>query len=166
MLTIKKRPLLVLALVALLLVAAAAGYVYRNPPLSTPGWSISNIDEGAVVVHLVNNGFFNISLKEVVINGHESPTRVELGTSTSGLMVMGGPDEHPDITFHGISEVKIQPELTGNKMDKAIQALLAGERGHIFHYGIVINHASTVKTVTIKYSYLGMNFEHQRAVRE
>lgn len=147
----RKRYLLIATIIFLLL-GSIIVYLKANPPLSALGVSYYADDETKRVIQLVNSGLVNIKLNTVLVNGNDK-SKVELGVTRSNHMVMGGGlDEDPTITFHAINKFPIKPVLSPEEfMEKVNQ----GELQSIKQYGIRILGLEEPKVVTIKYTYLG-----------
>ena len=155
---IKDGRIIPFTLVTIILLAVIV--IKMNPPLRISGTSWDIYDERYRVIAIENNGFAGVSLRKVQVNGTD-PKQVELGISKAHHLVLGiNLDNKSYISFHPITAYKIKPELSPKEMAKKVEALeVAGESEHIFYYGIRINHSDPVRTVTIKYSYLGIPFK-------
>jgi hypothetical protein len=81
-----------------ILFAASFVYLKANPPLSSSGVSFYGDEETKRVVEIVNSGFANIKIKDVLVNGNKAQN-VELGASRTNHLVAGeGLDEDQYIT--------------------------------------------------------------------
>jgi|LFRM01.2.fsa_nt_gb hypothetical protein len=70
------------------------------------------------------------------------------------------------ITFHSIDELKINPVLSPEEVDRKISEMQeTGEHNTIFHYGLRIYHDKPIETVTIRYSYFGIPLSHTLNVK-
>lgn len=107
-------------------------YLKANPPLSANRISIYPDHETKRVVRIVNSGFADIILINVLVNGNESEN-VEWGASRTNHMVAGGGlDEDPYITFHKVNKLEIQPELPLDEQNRIYEI---DDRQVIKHYG-------------------------------
>ncbi|KGX87120.1 hypothetical protein N783_10460 [Pontibacillus marinus BH030004 = DSM 16465] len=138
-------------------------YLKSNPPLSSKGVSFYADYETKRVVEIENNGFANLKLKDVLVNGFKAE-KVELGVSRSNHMIAGGGlDEDRYITFHKLSELEIQPVLPLDEQRKLYQK---GDKKIIKHYGLRVFGNEVPKTLNIKYTYLGIPYSLEVDVTE
>lgn len=160
---ILKRKLLITGLIFVFLLWGCFIYLKSNPPLSSKGISFYADDETKRVVEIENNGFANLKLKHVLVNGFKSE-KVELGVSRSNHMVAGGGlDEDPYLTFHKLNELEIQPMLPLEEKRRLYQK---GDKKIIKHYGLRVFGNEAPKTLHIKYSYLGIPYSLEVDVTE
>lgn len=130
-------------------------YLKANPPLSSNGMTFYSDDETKRVVEIINNGFANIKINKVLVNGKKAK-KVELGASrTSHLVIGGGLDRDPYITFHNIIELEVQPALSPEEERRLSEK---GDKKIIKHYGLRIVGNEVPETINIKYTYLGIPF--------
>ncbi|MBT2680648.1 hypothetical protein J7E38_16685 [Bacillus sp. ISL-35] len=133
------------------MLVASLIYLKANPPLSANGISFYEKDDTKRVVELVNSGFADIKLKEVLINGNK-PESVELWASTTNHMVAGGGlDDDPFITFYKINEIEIQPKLSQEEQNKLYEM---EDREVIKHYGLRVFGNEAPEKINITYNYL------------
>jgi hypothetical protein len=136
-------------------------YLDKNPPLKSSGLTQSNASN-EIILEMNNVGIANIQLSKVLINGKELPHKLELGVSRTSHMVLGGGlDEDPNISFHPITELPIEKELTPESKRELIGS---GDKSAIFHYGLRLNHNEPIKNITIHYQYVGLNLSIERDI--
>jgi hypothetical protein len=134
-------------------------YLKLNPPLSTPGYSSYSDDKMKRIVEIVNSGFANIKIKSVLINGNKAQ-KVDLGASKTEHLVAGaGIEEDPNITFHNINDLEVQPVVERDKLSLKGKDLIK-------HYGLRVYGNEVPKKVMIKYNYLGIPFSLEVSVKE
>lgn len=159
MIILKKKVLIIGGILFFLLLGCFI-YLKANPPLSASGISFYSDDETKRVVVIVNSGFTDIKLKNVLVNGNKAEN-VELGVSRTNHMVAGGGlDEDPYITFHKINELKIQPELPHEKRYEM------DDRQIIKHYGLRFWGNEVSEKINIKYTYLFIPYSLEVDVKE
>ncbi|MFC7063818.1 hypothetical protein [Halobacillus seohaensis] len=147
---ILKRTLLIIGGILLFFLLGSIIYLKANPPLSSNGISFYADDEKKRVVEIVNSGFANINLQNVLINGNKAEN-VELGASRTNHMVAGGGlEEDPYITFHKINKIEVQPELSPEEQKALYEE---DDRKIIKHYGLRAFGNEIPEKITIKYMY-------------
>lgn len=130
---------------------------YRtSEPLMIDGLSETKSPDGKheeYVIELVNEGYGNIDILDVKINGEDASDLVQLGiTYDSGQMVQILPDPHPEIKFMNINASAIFPKLT----QKEFYAALEKKVHTPMQYGLrIFNKNKPINSVTIRYKYLG-----------
>ncbi|WP_133058602.1 hypothetical protein [Halalkalibacter urbisdiaboli] len=160
---ILKKTLLIIGGILVFLLLGSFIYLKTNPPLSANGISFYLDDETKRVVEIVNSGFANIKLKNVLVNGNKAEN-VELGASRTNHMVAGGGlDEDPYITFHKINKLEIQPELP---LDEQKGLYEIDDRQIIKHYGLRVFGNEVPEKINIKYTYLCIPYSLEVDVTE
>ncbi|SDP81679.1 hypothetical protein [Halobacillus aidingensis] len=138
-------------------------YLKANPPLSANGISFYQDNETKRVVEIVNSGFADIKLKNVLVNGNKAEN-VELGASRTNHMVAGGGlDEDRYITFHKINELEVQPELPLEELRGLYEK---DDRQIIKHYGLAVIGNEVPEKINIKYTYLYIPYSLEVNVTE
>ena len=162
---VKRNLKIFIAILIVFIVSGFIVYIKIHPPLSGGGITWNQYDDTTRVLEIINEGSANIELKSVLVNNTETPEKVELGVSRSMHIVLGGGlDEDPDITFHDISEYKIIPRArySSEEMDKLVEA---HDRTVIKSYGIRIDHNKPLENVIIKYRYYWIPFTYEIDVK-
>lgn len=112
-------------------------------------------NEQGYVLELVNTGAFKIELLDVKVNGEKPPGPVYLGIAFDiNTFVSVSSNQDPNMAFMNIRDYPINPSLTGIEIQEALK-----KKNHTpIHYGlkIVNNDNESVKSVTIRYKYLGL----------
>jgi hypothetical protein len=139
------------------LLACLVLYLKMNPPLASEESGWSEHDPGIVVVELQNEGFHKLKLTEVMVNGGDRPSKVELGISRTNAVIgmFALEKEIEGISFHDIHEYDIE---TGYSREEAIQLEEQDNRSAIRHYGLALEHFQKIDSVTVKYTYFGFPF--------
>lgn len=139
-----------------LIIAAAALIFYfsihYNKPLTSGGYSFNVENAATVVAEIENGGFANLNIRDVTVNGNETPEKVRLGTSRSN----GNPsmadwrDPAKGIQFDSLDAHAIKPPP---------EEEYTGEMDQIRQYAIGVEHDEPISAITISYTYLGFPFE-------
>lgn len=142
---------------AAVLLACLVLYLKLNPPLVSEGYGWSTAQPGLVTVELKNDGIHKVKLTDVLVNGGETPHKVELGVSRSNALVglFAVKDEIKGISFHPIDEYDIEPSLS---REEVIQLDELDNRSTIRHYGLALDHCKKIDVVLVKYTYFGFPF--------
>ncbi len=157
----KKRLFIIVVASACLL--GSVLYLKINPPLSANGITYYQDDKTKRVVQIVNSGFADITLNNVLVNGIKAK-KVELATSRSNHMIAGGGlDENPHITFHKINEVKVKPELPHKDQQELYEK---DDRKVIKDYGLRVWGNEVPERLKITYTYLFIPFTLEVDVTE
>lgn len=140
-----------ITILAVALLAVGPYYLWSQSPLKVNGIME---DEGyGLILELVNHGYADIRVLKVRVNGEDPPTRSDMGVSRSMRLVQGsGLTEDPDISFHPIKEVVIEPELSPDEKQEA------AEREEPIHYGLRLTYSEPIESVEVIYRYLGMKY--------
>jgi hypothetical protein len=139
------------------LLACLVLYLKLNPPLASAGFGWSAHDPGIVTVELQNEGIHKLKLTEVMVNGGERPSKVELGVSRTNAVIgmFALEREIEGISFHDIHEYDIE---TMYSRVETIQLEEQGNRSTIRHYGLALEHCKKIDSVIVKYTYFGFPF--------
>ncbi|GIQ70653.1 hypothetical protein XYCOK13_34770 [Xylanibacillus composti] len=115
--------------------------------------SYYNNETKHIFIEIINEGFADIRLTDISINGDNRPQAANLGLSFTGRLVLGGIEDDPKSQFVSIDEVPISRKLS---MDE-IEQLINEENNNIpIHYGIQIINDEDIEDITIKYKYMGI----------
>ena len=158
---ILKKPILKVVLILISIVFICIIVLLKiNPPLSSSGYTSFPDHEKKKIVEVVNSGYVHIKMNKVLVNGKEAK-QAELGVSTSNQMVLGGGiDEEPTITFHEIHQINVQPKSAPEQLHDLSITNIAR------HYGLRVTGNEIPEKITIQYSYFGIPFELDIDVRD
>ncbi|WP_227396118.1 hypothetical protein [Jeotgalibacillus aurantiacus] len=136
-------------IIALLLVSVI--YLKFNPPLSANGVSFYADDETKRVIEIINDGFTDVSLRQVMAD-EKKVEQTELGIGRSNHIIAGdGLDEDPYISFHNINEYAIQPALSSEELN---DLYTVEDTQVVKHYGLRTFGDHSPQKITIDYTYL------------
>jgi len=128
--------------------------VTNQSPLKVNGITRGNDENKMIVLELLNNGYFDVELIDVMVNNNFSLQKVELGVSHSlHLMSGGGLDEDPYIKFVPITDQKIKPDLSPEE-----KIVKNESKNYPIHYGIRIISNDPITQVKVKYKYFGYTY--------
>lgn len=133
----------------------AVWWYVSSDPLVSDGLSSYQIgQERGVVLQISNEGYGNIKLLSVEVNGQTPPTPVSLGIAyDTGQFVQVLPDPHPHIRFMDLQASPIYPKPSPEEMKEALNK----QENTPIHYGIriIYDEEQPIRSVTIRYKYLG-----------
>ena len=150
----KRKWLLISGVIIVSVAAAFIVFVINQSPLKVN--SITSVNDGnkIIVLGLVNKGYFDVELIDVMVNNNISLQKVELGVSHSLHAVAGGGlDEDPDIKFVPIIEHKIKPDLSPEE-----KRVKTESKNYPIHYGIRMLSNDPITDVKVKYKYFGYTY--------
>ncbi|MFA9558256.1 hypothetical protein ACERII_13190 [Evansella sp. AB-rgal1] len=138
------------------------GYVYFSNPLVFSGGSQYSKDGIEQTVYdFSNNGFMDITLKEVTVNGKKEPKNVALGVSYDTLQGVQVGTDNPNILFMKLDEEKIQRKITSNQ---ALEVINKNE-GTPLSYGILVEYyEEPIESLTVTYMYFGLSIKKNMEV--
>lgn len=158
-----KKIILLIGIISILFVVSFI-YLKSNPPLTVTGKTYYTYEETKRIVSIENNGFTDIKLKNVLVNGKKAKN-VELGVSRTLQMVGGTIRDGEQITFHNINEFAVKPRLQDEEITRIIEDE-KGDRQTIIHYGVRVTGNEPPEKITIKYTYLGIPYSLEVDVKE
>ncbi|MEG0259296.1 MAG: hypothetical protein RR651_05430 [Lysinibacillus sp.] len=139
----------VLFILLLGLFVAGAGvmiYLKSNPPLEIKGYTSFDDNENVRLIEIENKGLRELQLQNIIVNDGQ-PEKAELIVSRAEQLESGVAND-PNITSHGIKQVKLFPS-------KYIDRKAIGKQPQ--HYGLKVE-AADIQTITIYYEYLKMSY--------
>ncbi len=133
-------------------------YVYWiSNPIQVNQFVLST-DETSMVLRITNEGWSDIEIEEVIVNGRHTPRSIDLGIGYSSLHV-GLDTEDEFVKFVPLDTEKIQPKLSYDMLQEQIQMLVHEnyKMSELLptNYGIRIVNDIKIDSVTIKYKFLG-----------
>lgn len=131
-------------------------FIYFNPPLER-GTVSGTGDYTSVIVGVGNKGFRDVRIDEVLVNNDEEPmeVKVQVSHALQGFMVTknyNAKDTKP-YGFTELDEVTIE---TGTSPGKSLEKT-ATDQDTI--YAVSVLHEKEIKTVHVKYRYIGIPFK-------
>ena len=153
---LKKKIMITAVLIILLGLGLTFIFFLNSKPLQISGYSeYSNSEDKKIYIELDNNGWFDIHLKEVLVN-NKKPSEIKLVISYTGQMVSAGIEGDPLTKSINIGAAPIHPKLTVEEVEEAIKTKTTP-----IDYGIGINNEEVIENIMIKYKYLGFTFQKE-----
>lgn len=131
-------------------------FIYLSNPIVLNGNNSTYEDKNGyhdIVFDIYNQGISKVLIKEVLINEQDSSTKVDLGISYDTLQYVQSESDNKLIIFVALDEAYVNLKIPS---DQVVDVINKREMTPI-HYGIRIkNYKDPIKTITIKYKYLGL----------
>ncbi|KJS18971.1 MAG: hypothetical protein VR72_21070 [Clostridiaceae bacterium BRH_c20a] len=109
-----------------------------------------------VIIELVNQGFSDITISEIMVNGNNTlPSNVKIAVGRNKPVNASGFHEDALISFHNLNDFNISPK------SKLLSFEENREIKEINHYGIRIQHETKIDNVTIYYKYFGISLKKE-----
>ncbi|MFT4145194.1 MAG: hypothetical protein QM644_12125 [Mobilitalea sp.] len=152
-----KRKIIIAVIVLVILGLGLTLVLFLNSkPLRIGGYTeYNNSEDKKVYIELVNNGWFDIHLKEVLIN-NKKPSELQLVISYTGQLVSAGIEDDPLTKSINIDSAPIHPKLAAEEFEEAVKTKTTP-----INYGIKVNNEETIEVVKIKYKCLGFTFKKE-----
>lgn len=152
---LKNKIMITAVLIILLGLGLTFIFFLNSKPLQIGGYSeYSNSEDKKIYIELVNNGWFDIHLKEVLVN--KKPSEIKLVISYTGQMVSAGIEDDPLTKSINIDAAPIHPKLTVEEVEEAIKTKTTP-----IDYGLGINNEEVIENIMIKYKCLGFTFKKE-----
>ncbi len=150
---LKKKIIIAVVLIIILGLGLTLILFLNSKPLRIGGYTeYANTKDKKIYIELVNNGWFDIHLKDVLIN-NKKPSELQLVISFSGQLVSAGIEDNPLTKSINIDAAPIHPKLKQEEVREALKTNTTP-----IDYGIGFNHGEEVKVIKIKYKYMGFTF--------
>ncbi len=153
---LKKKIMIAVVLIVLLGLGLTFIFFLNSKPLEVGGYTeYYNLKDEKIYIELDNQGWFDIHLKEVLIN-NKKPSDVKLVISYTGQLVSAGIEDDPLTKSVNIDSAPIHPKLAVEEVTEAIKTQTTP-----INYGIGINNEEEIESIIIKYKYLGFTFKKE-----
>lgn len=107
-------------------------------------------DKKVILVTLENTGFRDIQLLDIHVNGTQKPNKVKLQVNKTGKgFAITDTFDNPGYEFIDYDSIAIEPEKVVNKNKEEIVSV----------YALSIKHSVEVHSISVRYKYLGKEFE-------